>query len=194
MKAVMIAACAAAMGLVVAVSMIWMSQSSSAVALEVNMPEENHPPLFDHTFWGVGNEDRIERRANWALRAIGKMNGTLIEAMIANGTIASESEAIDPALIAEIHQAQHEQDMESDINAPAPERFPFEQDTPAAEEGTEAEGSEEGAEGEEGATEEGAEGASEGAEGEEGATEETTTEEGGESAAVGPDTEEESAQ
>eukprot|EP00960_Hanusia_phi_P021631 640939-Hanusia_phi.AAC.1 len=125
------------------------------------MPEENHPPLFDHTFWGVGNEDRIERRASkrfsltrcfcscadfaadWALRAIGKMNGlqrrcrhrhclmlpagTLIEAMIANGTIASESEvcsqrvamisifphflwqAIDPALIAEIHQAQHEQ-------------------------------------------------------------------------------------
>ena len=49
-----------------------------------------HPPLYDHTFWGVGNEDRIERRANWALKVIGKMNGTLLEAMIANGTIGSE--------------------------------------------------------------------------------------------------------
>ena len=32
-----------------------------------------HPPLYDHTFWGVGNEDRIERRANWALRVIGQV-------------------------------------------------------------------------------------------------------------------------
>ena len=35
--------------------------------------DPQHPPMYDHTFFGVGNEDRIERRANWALRVIGQV-------------------------------------------------------------------------------------------------------------------------
>ena len=103
-----------------------------------------HPPLYDHTFWGVGNEDRIERRANWALKVIGKMNGTALEAMIANGTIGSEAEVVDPALVSEIHQAMDEQNREFDINAPASDPFPFEAAQAAA-----AEGEDEGADDEE---------------------------------------------
>lgn len=84
------------------------------------------PPLMDHLDWGVGKEDRIERRANWALRVIGKMNGTLLESMIANGTIGGEAEVVDPELVEEIHQAMDEQSKEIDLNAPASEPFPFE--------------------------------------------------------------------
>jgi hypothetical protein len=35
--------------------------------------DPQHPPMSDHTNFGVGNEDRIERRANWALRVIGQV-------------------------------------------------------------------------------------------------------------------------
>ena len=48
------------------------------------------------------------------LKVIGKMNGTLLEAMITNGTISSEAEVVDPALVSEIHQAMDEQSKEFD--------------------------------------------------------------------------------
>eukprot|EP00802_Teleaulax_amphioxeia_P019134 Tamp_19355.p2 GENE.Tamp_19355~~Tamp_19355.p2 ORF type:complete len:263 (-),score=96.16 Tamp_19355:474-1262(-) len=160
-----------ALGLVVAVCLV-SAHTASPVAM-VNFPEvaadgsPQHPPLYDHTFWGVGNEDRIERRANWALKVIGKMNGTALEAMIANGTIGSEAEVVDPALVSEIHQAMDEQNREFDINAPASDPFPFEAAQAAAAEGEdegadddEDEGAEEGDEDEaaEGDEDEAAEG------------------------------------
>jgi hypothetical protein len=189
-----------AMGLVVAVCLISV-HTASPVAM-VNFPEVAsdgspiHPPISDHIMWGVGNEDRIERRANWALKVIGKMNGTALEAMIANGTIGSEAEVVDPALVAEIHQAMDEQNREVDLNAPASEAFPFEAAQAAAggdeeegAEGEEDEEAEEGDEGDEAADEEGGEedadaGAEEGGEEDaEGGEEEPAAEEGEEPAA-----------
>ena len=66
-----------ALGLVVAVCLISV-HTASPVAM-VNFPEvasdgsPMHPPLYDHVMFGVGNEDRIERRANWALKVTSRV-------------------------------------------------------------------------------------------------------------------------
>lgn len=151
--AAMVAAGLSALGLAVALCLISM-RSPSTVTL-VNFPEHTadgqpiSPPLMDHLSYGVGNEDRIERRANWALKVIGQMDGTGLQAMIANGTIASEADVVDPQLVEEVHEAMDAQNKEVDLNAPASEPFPFE---------TAAGGDEEAEEGEAGgdAEEEGA--------------------------------------
>ena len=83
------------------------------------------PPSMDHNPLGVGNEEASDANAVWALKALGLTNGTLLEALINNGTIAHEGEAIDPSLVAEIHAAQHQQALETDPNAPEPQVFPF---------------------------------------------------------------------
>ena len=66
-----------ALGLVVAVCLISV-HTASPVAM-VNFPEvapdgsPMHPPLYDHVMFGIGNEDRIERRANWALKVTSRV-------------------------------------------------------------------------------------------------------------------------
>jgi hypothetical protein len=112
----MVAVGLSALGLVMAVCLVSM-HSASTVAL-VNFPEHTadgqpiSPPLMDHISRGVGNEDRIERRANWALKVIGKMDGTGLQAMIANGTIDSEGDVVDPELVEEVHEAMDSQNKE----------------------------------------------------------------------------------
>lgn len=177
----------AALGLVVAACLV--AVHTAAPAALVDFPEHTEdgaplaPPVMDHVMLGTGPEDRLGRRANWALHVIGKMDGTGLDALIANGTIASEAEVVDPAMVEEIHAAMDEQSKEFDINAPASEPFPFE--------AAMGDSSEEGAGEDEGGEGEGEEDGE--ATGEESGEEEPPADEGEDEDSAGEDGEEESA-
>ncbi|KAJ1485467.1 hypothetical protein T484DRAFT_2423771 [Baffinella frigidus] len=127
-KALQVAAALSASGLGILMALLLVSPPQAGrTGLMQQMLIPMRPPAMDHVTLGVGNEEVNEKTANWALKVLGGMNGTLIEALIANGTIAHPGEAVDAKLVAEIHQAQHEQDIESDPNAAMPEPFAFEE-------------------------------------------------------------------